>query len=528
MGDGAAIGNERDRGVRRVERPRGREGDEPPMTASDPATREILASYRAVPYDSRPCANSTPARIATIARLMGLGAPEPSTARVLEIACGDGGNLLPMAVRAPQGRFVGIDLASDAIAVARAMAGDLGLPNVELIDGDLRDLPAEAGSFDYIVAHGFYSWVPAAVRTALFDTLRARLAPAGIAFVSHNVLPGCALRGVTWSLLRPHVAGIADPAAKVAEIRAMAGRIADAMANQPGLAAGLAQEFRDVAARETFALMHDDFAPVNHPVFLRDLAAEASGRGLAWLADADPYRHPAPAYGEAMNAWLASAERMEREHVIDHLRMRRFRESLFVHEGRDLGHPLAAERLALMHVAASNTTVERHDARTPAPSPGDRSPSAIQRRLIARLVACHPSSEPVEDLAAWIAAESGPGTALAARGQAARLLLSACLMQVLVPFAWPVDIPRSAGERPRAFAPSRWQASRHQWVVNLRHESVRLDDPVQRRLLPLLDGTRTRADLAAALSAGASGSPMSTVAVDGHLAHFARIGVIEA
>lgn len=497
-------------------------------TAGDAATAEIRASYRAVPYDSRPCANSTPARIATIARLMGLDAPEPSTARVLEIACGDGGNLLPMAVHAPQGWFVGIDLASDAIAIARAMARELGLANVELIDGDLRDLPSEVGSFDYIVAHGFYSWVPAAVRAVLFDTIRARLAPQGIAFVSHNVLPGCALRGVAWSLLRPHVAGIADPVAKVAEIRAMAGRVADAMANRPGLAAGLAQEFRDVVERETFALMHDDFAPVNHPVFLRDIAAEASDHGLAWLADADPYRHPAPAYGETMNAWLASAERMEREHVIDHLRMRRFRESLFVHAERDLGHPLAPEALAPMHVAASNSTVERHDPRTPAPPARDRSPSSIQRRLIARLVACHPSSEPVADLAAWIATGSGPGSALAAPGQAERLLLSACLMQVLVPFAWPVDIPRSAGERPRAFAPARWQASRHRWVVNLRHESVRLDDPVQRRLLPLLDGTRTRADLAAALEGLAAGSGTRVAAVEEHLAHFARIGVIEA
>jgi len=494
----------------------------------DAETEAIRSSYRAVSYDSRPCASSTPARIATIAGLMGIAAPEPSTARVLEIACGNGGNLLPMAARTPRGRFTGIDLASDAIGVARAFARELGLANVELIDGDLRDLPAGTGTFDYIVAHGFYSWVPGDVRRALFDTIRARLAPDGIAFVSHNVLPGCALRGITWSLLRPHVAAIADPVAKVAEIRAMAGRVAEAMAAQPGIAAGLAQEFRDVADREAFALMHDDFAPVNHPVFLRDIVAEAADHGLAWLADADPYRHPAPAYGEAMNAWLAGAERIEREHVIDHLRMRRFRESLFVHDGRGLGGPLAPERLASMHVAATNTTVERHGSRPQAVADGDRSAQAVQRRLIARLVACHPSSEPVAELARWIAEESGPDSALAAPGQAKRLLLSACLMQVLVPYAWPVAIPRAAGDRPRAFAPARWQAGRHPWVANLRHESVRIDDPVQRALLPLLDGTRTRADLAGALSTLGAASPARAASLDEYLAHFARIGVIEA
>ncbi len=496
--------------------------------ARDEATAAIEASYRAFPYESRPCPTSTPPRIATIARLMGVEAPEPSTARVLEIACSNGGNLIPMAAAAPGARFVGIDLAAGAVEVARTMARDLGIPNVELIAGDLRELPADVGTFDYIVAHGFYSWVPAEVRGVLFDTLRARLAPGGIAFVSHNVLPGCALRGIPWSAIRPLVMDIEDPRKRIAEARALAGRIGAAMGHLPGMSAVMAEEFRELADRQDIVLAHDDFAPVNHPVFLRDLVEEAGAHGLSWLGDADPYRHVAYAYDPPMNAWLAGVDRMTQEHIVDHLRLRRFRESLFVHQGRPAGDPISPERLDPMHIAATNWTVERH-ASMPAPPPaGDRSSPAVQRRLLDRLVALHPASAPVAEAVRWIVEDAAPGSVLASPPQARRLLLSACTTGMLIPFAWPVDIPRTSGERPRAFAPARWQAARHAFVVNLRHDAVDLVDSTLRRLLPLLDGTRTRAELAAALAAFAPGTRDPARSLDEYVAYFAKIGLIEA
>ena len=500
----------------------------PGATDHESVTATIKSAYEAFRYVSHPCPTSLPARIATIAALMGVDAPDPSSARVLEIACGDGGNLVPMASATPLGRFVGIDIATRPVEDARAWARDLGLANVDFLAGDLRDLPADLGPFDYVVAHGFYSWVPAEVRAALFETLRMRLAPNGIAFVSHNVMPGCARRGIAWSVLRPHVAGIDDPGRKIAEARAMAGRMAEAMADQPGLAAALAGEFRDVVERQDFTLLHDDLAPLNHPVYLREIASEGEAHGLAWLADSDVHRHPAPAYGESMNAWLAAADRMTREHVIDHLRLRRYRESLFVHRAKGTGSPVSAERLAPMHVGASNHSVERHASLSRAPSASDRSPAAVQRMLLDRLVERHPASVPVADAVSWIVTRSGPGSMLAQPGNARRLLLNACYAGAIVPFAYPVRCALAPGAKPRAFAPSRWQAPRHTFVVNLRHDSVVLSDPVHRRLLPLVDGTRTREALALELAALEPGSGDPVRLVDAHLAHFARVGLLEA
>ena len=489
----------------------------PDATDRDSVTASIKAAYEAVRYRSRPCPTSAPTHVATIARLMGLDAPDPSTARVLEIGCGDGGNLVPMAAVAPRGRYVGIDLSPGAIAEARAMASDLALSNVELDAADLRDLPSGLGTFDYIVAHGFYSWVPADVREVLLDTLRRCLSPDGIAFVSHNTMPGCALRGIAWSLLRPHVAGIGNPARRVSE----------AMADQPGLAAVLAGEFRDVADRHEFQVLHDDLAVVNHPVLLREIVSEADAHGLAWLADADVYRHPASAYGEKMNAWLAAADRLTREHVIDHLRLRRYRESLFVHRAKGLGTALAGERLANMHVGASNTTAERHGSAPRSQTDGDRTLAGVQRMLLGRLAAVHPASVPVQEVVSWITSHSAAGSTFAAPANALRLLLNACLMGAIVPFAWPLRVAQGAGAMPRASAVARWQAPRRDFVVNLRHDSVVFDDPVRRRLLPLVDGTRTRDALALELAAISPDAANPRSLVDEHLAHFARIGVLE-
>jgi hypothetical protein len=46
----------------------------------------------------------------------------------------------------------------------------------------------------------------------------------------------------------------------------------------------------------------------------------------------------------------------------------------------------------------------------------------------------------------------------------------------------------------------RWQAARQAGLTNLRHESLRLDDPHALAMLAVMDGTRTREDLAGALA----------------------------
>ena len=66
-------------------------------------------AYDIVPYPSASFPQSHPLRLAAMGRLMGIKAPAPSKARVLELGCADGANLLPMAELFPQASFLGID-----------------------------------------------------------------------------------------------------------------------------------------------------------------------------------------------------------------------------------------------------------------------------------------------------------------------------------------------------------------------------------------------------------------------------------
>src|SRR3954451_1205540 len=113
--------------------------------------------YDEVRYSNFPYAQTHPDRLATVAILHGLHPPDPFTARVLEIGCGAGGNLMAMAAATPGIDALGVDLAAGPVADGQRAIAEIGLANVELRHGDVRELEG-LGTFDYIFAHGVYSW----------------------------------------------------------------------------------------------------------------------------------------------------------------------------------------------------------------------------------------------------------------------------------------------------------------------------------------------------------------------------------
>lgn len=257
-------------------------------------------AYDEVPYDTEANAEAHPRAMATVGRLFGLSPAPPGAARVLEIGCGDGEHMIAAASYLPRARFVGFDLAAEAIARGRAAAEACGVANVELYHRDVVDvrahgLRAESGSaFDYVVAHGVYSWVPEAIRRDTLAVMRAALAPGGLAFVSVNALPGWELRRALRAVMREASAEREGAREKVEAALAAVATLAEGEA-RPGFAGVLGRAAAEYVAHVERAtppdapfsryVFHDLLADCNDAFSVTELAARARAAGLRLVAE---------------------------------------------------------------------------------------------------------------------------------------------------------------------------------------------------------------------------------------------------
>ena len=246
----------------------------------------IRERYDAVPYRHGAVSDSHPARVGAIARLLGINAAPPDHCRVLELGCGEGMNLLPLAEQFPKSEFVGVDFSAKQIAVAEAARAACGIKNARFVCADLRTWKPE-GAFDYIIAHGVYSWVPADVRDRLLALCTGALSPNGVAYVSYNTLPGWALPGGVRKILLSEISTLMSPEAQMARAAQVLDSLAECMKDQPGsYAANLRDTIADMRAKPPGLLFHDELAAVNDPCTFNEFTAHAAHRGLNYVAEA--------------------------------------------------------------------------------------------------------------------------------------------------------------------------------------------------------------------------------------------------
>ena len=496
---------------------------------ADPGSNEALVEkYDAVGYVGRSNPLSHPDVLATVATLHGLSPPAVASCRVLDVGCGDGANLLPMAAALPDGQFVGCDLSPRAISVAREAVAQLGLGNVTLVEGDLRELPDAFGQFDYVVAHGFYSWVPPAVRDALLALAAARLSPNGLLFVSYNAYPGCHVRRAAWETLRFHVEPLEGARARLDAARALAAALAEPGRVQDETDALLRREFARIAAEPDGALYHDDLGVPNDPLYFHQFAAHVQSHGLAFGCEAKLFNSAGLGLAPKMQSIVSGLDRLEREQYLDFACLRRFRQSVLCRAEHAAALALVPENAAAMHVAASSSLMRAAAQGKPLLNPVRRplGPAEAQtlRKVFERVLEIAPRALPVAELESWLrgAAATSPEGSLVA------LLLDACLADEIQFHVHPPRLTESASTRPLASAVARWQARRGAAITNLRHETMQIADPSPRAVLALLDGTRDRAALeaAAGTALGAGDAAARRQRIDEYVRQFGRLGLL--
>jgi SAM-dependent methyltransferase len=363
----------------------------------DTSNAALASRYDEISYEALPHAATHPGRLAAVATFVGHVAPNVERCSVLEIGCNDGSNLISMAVSLPAAHFVGCDLSLRALDAGRSTIAALGLTNVTLFDGDLASLAPAHGEFDFIVAHGVYSWVPPHVRDALFAVAAERLARNGILYVSFNVLPGCRARQAAWDALHHHVDGIEGARARLDAARQLARLIAHGGPATCESDQALRAEFRAIAQHSDSELCHDDLAVPNEPVLFHSFVQHAARHGLRYLAEAEFFTMSAAGVSDDVKAYLSTLDLLAREQYLDFVRLRRFRQSLLVRDDAPADVTTRRRTRRRARVACAPCTCRRPRSwRAPprARSTSSRAGSILRQAAAGRRASCSTRSSP--------------------------------------------------------------------------------------------------------------------------------------
>jgi SAM-dependent methyltransferase len=302
------------------------------------AIDQTKARYDDLPYSSYPYLHSAPEQLAAVATLFGLPGPEVATSRVLELGCASGGNLIPFALRHPAAKAVGLDISGVQVTKGRDYISRLGADNVVLQEADFLGVePAKLGKFDYIIAHGVYSWVSPEAQDAVLRIISECLSANGVAFVSYNTYPGWKAKEILRDAMLMHGGTGRNATEQVAYGRSMLAFL-QSTAPKGGLTAvALNENLAHIVRAPISYLAHDYLEPFNLPCYFHEFVERIRGHQLAYLGEAQPSMMMPSNYGPELARQLYGAlgeDQVRVEQYLDFAISRSFRQTLLVRAER--------------------------------------------------------------------------------------------------------------------------------------------------------------------------------------------------
>jgi SAM-dependent methyltransferase len=266
-----------------------------------------------------------------------------------DLGCGQGVTAALLAATHQTGAFHGIDAMPVHIDHGRRLAAEAAIPNVCFHAIEFAAaLDLELPQFDYIVAHGVYTWIDLESQHALRQFIDRRLKPGGLVYLSYNAMPGWA-RDLPFQRLVREL-GLTFPGDNAARFAAAVGIIrALAEARVPALAASFT--VRELEQRpEDYApayLVHEFMPAAWRPLYVTEVRAAMATIGLTPVGSATLSENlDWMVLDEEARKTLATISELDaRELVRDFYLDQRFRCDVFSRSNQVLGVDERAGRL---------------------------------------------------------------------------------------------------------------------------------------------------------------------------------------
>ncbi len=454
----------------------------------------MTTSYDEVAYPTTAFQQTHPDRLAAHAALMGALFAPPSRCRVLDVGGGDGMNVIGMALAYPGSEFVSFDLSQGAVERGQEVIQALGLTNVRLFVADVTNVDVGEGSFDYLIAHGFYSWVPAGARDAALALAGRCLSSSGVALFSYNCMPGGHIKQMVRDLLMFEVAGIADPQERLAVANR---KLQDVVDNYPAteiFQTALKARCKGLLDVPGPVLLHDDLGEVFHSVYISEFLDHASTHGLKFLTEADRVRALEGLAAEGSDP--SDAARIAEGREIDFRMMHGFRQTLLVRSNLPIDRRTDVRRLESLYVSCPARP--QGDGRFRLQDTEFTAPDERLTEVLTQLTAVFPLALPVSEL---VQDDKRLGALMR--------MYATDLIRLHVE---PLPFQTTISDRPEASALARLQIARGgERLITLAHTVLPVDNPAARSFITLLDGSRTQAEIVEEMSR-LTGAPVSDVA----------------
>jgi methyltransferase-like protein/2-polyprenyl-3-methyl-5-hydroxy-6-metoxy-1,4-benzoquinol methylase len=477
-----------------------------PATDRAPAS----SSYDAIPYSVGAFPQTRPDRLAILATLFGLNPASPARCRVLELGCAAGGNIIPMALAAPEAEFVGIDLSARQITDAQATARQLNLSNLDLRSLSILDIPEDFGQFDYILCHGVYSWVPPDVQDRILQVCARHLTQQGIAYISYNCYPGWHARGAIREMLWYHTEQYQDPKVRIRAARgllAFLAKAAPAGTSDGGYNSLIRHELALLMITPDTYLLHEHLEEFNEPLYFHQFAGRAAAKGLQYLGEAQLSAMMPSRFGPEIERTLRAIapDLLHMEQYMDFLRNRMFRQTLLCRADLSPQYALDADSIRNFYIASPAKAVSAHPdiaSDQPEQFKGPHDPTLTTRDPLMKASMLHliehwPLPIHFAELLDAARQRLGPAAPPPSDNDAHQLAtrLLNCYTSNLVEFSLsPPGFVIDVSPRPRAGPYARLRAKTGDKTTNLRLETVALS-AASRLILENLDGEHDRAAL---------------------------------